>query len=130
MNSKQTLTQEPKQENGTEQTNIPGYRPKLNYQDFQDSLKADRNLFRLAAAKHLDIPLDTMGDITVTNTKSSNLTPAVLGIGGTLLALYLSGGLAAPAVIGKVSRILHDYTVESELVPPETSLELGNESLE
>lgn len=58
----------------------------VNYQDFQESAIKDQVLRRQMAAKALDLPFDTMGDITVHN--------------GTDLKGILAGAIVATALLG------------------------------
>lgn len=68
--------------------------PKL-YRDFQESAIKDQELRRTFAAKSLNVPYDTMGNITVTHNHESknNLMPLLLSA-----ALAASGGAGGMAI--------------------------------
>lgn len=73
------MTSQSSGENGSQRSPVH-----LNWRDFQESALQDQKLNRIATAKALDIPYDTMGDITVTKS----------GLGGWAAAALLATGLA------------------------------------
>ena len=93
-----------------------------NYQDFQESALKDQELRRQMAAKALDMPYDTMGDINVHH--GSGLRDIL--IGAAVAAVLLGGGgLAAVAfqqfLFPKAEKVIEkqtdvwDYKVEMEV---------------
>ncbi len=96
-----------------------------NYRDNQESAIKDQELRRQMAAKALDIPYDTMGDINVQNTSSLKGV-----IAGAVMAAGLMGGSivvghflskTTPQIIEKtVEKIkVFDSDISMEIIPPE-----------
>ncbi len=95
-----------------------------NYRDFQESAIEDQRLNRRAVAKALDIPYETVRDLSVTNGVPGWLAALMLGtgllggVGGALglVSLFTSNQATVPQVIEKV--IESDRQVDVEIVPP------------
>lgn len=96
-----------------------------NYRDYQDSAIKDQELRRQMAAKALDMPYDTMGDINVQNINSLKGI-----IAGAIMATGLmAGGVALSHFLSEPAKEIVENTVEKtkvfgtkiemEVIPPE-----------
>ena len=103
-----------------------------NWHNFTESILEDQRLNRLAVHKALDIPVEPVRDLTVTNTSKGIGGWAMAAVAGSMLLGGVGGGMGLmglfnrlPAVAVPTSQatpqpqvIYKDKQVDVEVIPP------------
>jgi len=104
-----------------------------NWINFTESILEDQRLNRVAVCKALDIPVEPVRDLTVTNTSKGISGWAMAAVAGSMLLGGLGGGMGLVSLLNNIPQppaattpidpqppqvIYRDKQVDVEVIPP------------